>query len=107
NAGRRRERRATELENSHGEIWCGAWAGLKACATRRRRPACCALVAQPVRAASGEDRVGVLVVVAIDEAIDGGFLGLERFEHGEQLRGLQDRVALRVEIQELHVAVAL
>src|SRR6266545_587680 len=56
---------------------------------------------------SREDRVGLVVVIAIDEAVDGGVLGLERFDHREQLRGLQDCKALRVQVQELDVAVAL
>src|SRR5262245_30078685 len=59
------------------------------------------------RGCSREDRVGVLVVVLIDETVDRRVLGLERLENGEQLRGLQDGVALGVKVQELDVAVAL
>src|SRR5262245_59307689 len=59
------------------------------------------------RGCSREDRVGVLVVVLIDETVDRRVLGLERLENGQQLRGLQDGVALGVKVEELDVAVAL
>src|SRR5262245_57423769 len=86
-------------------------AGLPAftfCASARSRRSSHALLSERRRrGCSREDRVGVLVVVLIDETVDRRVLGLERLEHGEQLRGLQDGVALGVKVQELDVAVAL
>src|SRR5262245_55795172 len=56
---------------------------------------------------SRENRIGFFVVVAIGETVDGCVLRVERLEDREQLRRLQDRESLGMEVQQLDVAVAL